>query len=431
MMTAQYLQNVRSELLDARPCDMPDERLVSLAAACAALWEYAAPGTPDARFVRFTEALFEALARCSAAEADPVLRGRMIGAMYAVACGTDFAADRSRERRCHRAADAFVIRYLHDAAEQVRAAVCRCIGLLLYPCPDPADEYLAELRKTFAEWTASLRSEGCWHGLPASAALERIALLDRFGGLVADPACEAAVRRAYAYYRPTIAVPAEPGNFDPASLPLLAALYDATADGFATRDDLTAQRISGFLSLYARMLPAGSAARCLCLSRAVHRAVREQLDRREEEDLVLYAFEHGHNGDLFVQKAPAATLSTLVTALKQIYSQIDPLYADTQVRIIGTRHGEKLYETLVTREEMVRAEDMGSYYRIPCDTRDLNYDKFFTQGDEKVAKIEDYHSHNTQRLDVEGMKSLLLRLRFVQEDLGLLPKTKTREIRSE
>lgn len=148
-------------------------------------------------------------------------------------------------------------------------------------------------------------------------------------------------------------------------------------------------------------------------------------------DLVLYAFEHGHNGDLFVQKAPAATLSTLVEALKEIYSRIDPQYGQTQVKIIGTRHGEKLYETLVTREEMVRAEDMGGYYRIPCDTRDLNYDKFFTQGNEIVAKIEDYHSHNTFRLDVEGMKELLLKLRFIQEDLGILPKAKTREIRSE
>ena len=98
---------------------------------------------------------------------------------------------------------------------------------------------------------------------------------------------------------------------------------------------------------------------------------------------------------------------------------------------IGTRHGEKLYETLVTREEMARAIDMGNYFRIPCDTRDLNYDKFFTVGNEDVAKIEDYHSHNTRRLDVEGMKELLLKLRFVREDLGLLPRKKTTEIRSE
>ena len=131
-------------------------------------------------------------------------------------------------------------------------------------------------------------------------------------------------------------------------------------------------------------------------------------------DLVVYAFTHGRNGDLFVQKAPAATLSTLAEALKQTYGRIDPKYLSTEVKVIGTRHGEKLYETLVTREEMVRAVDMGDYYRIPCDTRDLNYD-----------------SHNTRRLDVEGMKALLLKLRFVQEDLGLIPRAKAKEIRSE
>lgn len=148
-------------------------------------------------------------------------------------------------------------------------------------------------------------------------------------------------------------------------------------------------------------------------------------------DLVIYAFTHGHNGDLFVQKAPAATLSTLAEALKQIYSQVDPKYGDTEVKVIGTRHGEKLYETLVTREEMAKAIDMGNYYRIPCDTRDLNYDKFFTEGNEEVSKIEDYHSHNTRRLDVEGMKEQLMRLRFIQADLGLMEADTKREIRSE
>ena len=148
-------------------------------------------------------------------------------------------------------------------------------------------------------------------------------------------------------------------------------------------------------------------------------------------DLVVYAFTHGHNGDLFVQKAPAATLSTLAEALKQTYGRIDPKYLATEVKVIGTRHGEKLYETLVTREEMVRAVDMGDYYRIPCDTRDLNYDKFFTEGSEEISKVEDYHSHNTRRLDVEGMKALLLKLRFVQEDMGLIPRAKAKEIRSE
>ena len=148
-------------------------------------------------------------------------------------------------------------------------------------------------------------------------------------------------------------------------------------------------------------------------------------------DLVIYAFTHGENGDLFVQKAPAATLEVLAEALKQTYSQIDAKYAETEVRVIGTRHGEKLYETLVTREEMAKAIDMGDYYRIPCDTRDLNYDKYFTIGSEDINKVEDYHSHNTRRLDVEGMKELLLKLRFIQEDLGLLPRAKAREIRSE
>ena len=148
-------------------------------------------------------------------------------------------------------------------------------------------------------------------------------------------------------------------------------------------------------------------------------------------DLVIYAFTHGENGDLFVQKAPAATLETLAQALKQVYSRVDPKYAETEVKVIGTRHGEKLYETLVTREEMAKAIDMGDYYRIPCDTRDLNYDKFFVEGNEEISRIEDYHSHNTRRLDVEGMMELLLKLRFIREDLGLEPRRKAREIRSE
>ena len=148
-------------------------------------------------------------------------------------------------------------------------------------------------------------------------------------------------------------------------------------------------------------------------------------------DLVIYAFTHGHNGDLFVQKAPAATLETLAVALKNLYSKVNPKYGETEIKVIGTRHGEKLYETLVTREEMAKAIDMGNYYRIPCDTRDLNYDKFFTEGNHEVEKIEDYHSHNTRRLDVEGMKEQLLRLRFVQADLGMIENDKPREIRSE
>ena len=134
-------------------------------------------------------------------------------------------------------------------------------------------------------------------------------------------------------------------------------------------------------------------------------------------DLVIYAFQHGHNGDLFVQKAPAATLDVLAQALKVLYR------SSVEVKVIGTRHGEKLYETLVPREEMAKAIDMGEYYRVPCDTRDLNYDKYFVEGNEDIARIDDYHSHNTRRLDVEGMKQLLLKLQFIREDLGLEPRS--------
>lgn len=128
-------------------------------------------------------------------------------------------------------------------------------------------------------------------------------------------------------------------------------------------------------------------------------------------DLVIFAWQHGVNGDLFVQKAPAATIETLAYALKELY------HSNVGVRIIGTRHGEKLYETLVTREEMAKAIDMGDYFRIPCDTRDLNYDKYFVEGEEKISQIEDYHSHNTRRLDVEGMKELLMKLQIVRDDI--------------
>lgn len=161
------------------------------------------------------------------------------------------------------------------------------------------------------------------------------------------------------------------------------------------------------------------------------RMTRFMMTLDDAVDLVIYAFEHGHNGDLFVQKAPAATLDVLAQALKELYAKVDPRYGETEVKVIGTRHGEKLYETLVTREEMAKAIDMGEYYRIPCDSRDLNYDKYFTEGNEKVSEIEDYHSHNTARLDVEGMKRLLLKLRFIREDLGLEEKANTVEIKSE
>lgn len=129
-------------------------------------------------------------------------------------------------------------------------------------------------------------------------------------------------------------------------------------------------------------------------------------------DLVIYAFQNGKNGDLFVQKAPAATLSTLADALIKLYN------SSTLVRIIGTRHGEKLYESLVTREEMAKAIDMGKYYRVPCDGRDLNYDKYFIEGEEKVASFEDYHSHNTDRLNKSEMTELLLKLELVVNDLN-------------
>ena len=126
-------------------------------------------------------------------------------------------------------------------------------------------------------------------------------------------------------------------------------------------------------------------------------------------DLVLYAFEHGNNGDLFVQKAPAATVETLALALTALLG-----VPDHPIQIIGTRHGEKLYEALLSREEMACAQDMGEYYRIPPDLRDLNYSKFVEEGEEKISHMDDYNSHNTVRLDVEGMKALLLKLSFMQ-----------------
>lgn len=121
-------------------------------------------------------------------------------------------------------------------------------------------------------------------------------------------------------------------------------------------------------------------------------------------NLVIYAFEHGEQGDLFVQKAPAATIDTLAKAVKELK------HSDLPINCIGTRHGEKLYEVLVTKEEMVNAIDMGEYYRIPADNRNLNYQKYVDQGNADIEKIEDYNSHNTQRLDVDGMKELLLKL---------------------
>ena len=126
-------------------------------------------------------------------------------------------------------------------------------------------------------------------------------------------------------------------------------------------------------------------------------------------DLVLYAFERGTNGDIFVQKAPAATIEVLAKALLSLMAR-----PDHEVRVIGTRHGEKLYEALLSREEMVASQDLGGYYRIPPDLRDLNYGKFVEQGEVQISEAVDYNSHNTTRLDVEGMKALLLKLPFMQ-----------------
>lgn len=126
-------------------------------------------------------------------------------------------------------------------------------------------------------------------------------------------------------------------------------------------------------------------------------------------DLVLYAFEHGRNGDMFVQKAPAATVATLVAALLQVMRQ-----PEHRVDVIGTRHGEKLYETLLSREEMSAAEDLGTYFRIPPDLRDLNYSKFVEEGEHKISTFEDYNSHNTERLDTQAMHALLMKLEFIK-----------------
>jgi UDP-glucose 4-epimerase len=126
-------------------------------------------------------------------------------------------------------------------------------------------------------------------------------------------------------------------------------------------------------------------------------------------DLVLYAFEHGKPGDIFVQKAPAATIETLVYALTGLLDK--PAH---EIRVIGTRHGEKLYEALLSREEMVAAEDLGGYFRVPPDLRDLNYSKFVEQGEVKISEATDYNSHNTTRLDVSSMQALLMKLRFMQ-----------------
>lgn len=134
----------------------------------------------------------------------------------------------------------------------------------------------------------------------------------------------------------------------------------------------------------------------------------------ESVDLVLYAFENAMQGDIFVQKAPASTIEDLAKALLKIYS------ASNEIKIIGTRHGEKLYESLVSREEMAQAHDMGRYYRIPADTRDLNYDKFYSSGEDSISAAQDFTSHNAQRLDVNGVRDILLRLDYIKQRLNTL-----------
>ena len=129
-------------------------------------------------------------------------------------------------------------------------------------------------------------------------------------------------------------------------------------------------------------------------------------------DLVLYAFENAKSGDIFVQKSPASTVGVLAQALKEL------LKRDNPINIIGTRHGEKLYESLVSREEMARVEDLQNYYRIPADNRDLNYDKYFSEGQTEIASMQDYTSHNTHRLDVEATKQVLLKLEMVQQAIA-------------
>ena len=128
-------------------------------------------------------------------------------------------------------------------------------------------------------------------------------------------------------------------------------------------------------------------------------------------DLVLYAYEYGEQGDTFVQKAPASTIADLAQALIELFA------SNSELQIIGTRHGEKLYETLLTREEMAHAQDLGGYYRIPADNRDLNYNKYFVEGEQELSLSEDYHSHNTQRLNIEEVKAKLLELDYIRQEL--------------
>ena len=157
------------------------------------------------------------------------------------------------------------------------------------------------------------------------------------------------------------------------------------------------------IPLFIRQIQAGKA-----LTITDPNMTRFMMTIEDAVDLVLYAYQNGKPGDIYVQKAPAATLETLALALKKL------LKAENSIEVIGTRHGEKLYETLLTREEMVQAEDLGGYYRVPADVRDLNYASYFTEGKPEVSLLQDYNSHNTRRLNVDEMMELLLKLDCVQ-----------------
>lgn len=160
------------------------------------------------------------------------------------------------------------------------------------------------------------------------------------------------------------------------------------------------------IPLFLKQIQAGSA-----LTITDPNMTRFLMSLEDAVDLVLFAFEHGNPGDLFVNKAPAGTIGDLAQALKELCN------TDNEIKVIGTRHGEKLYETLCTREEMVKAEDMGEFYRIPADNRDLNYAQYFSEGETDISKIEDYHSHNTEQQGVEGMKRLLSSLPLIKKEV--------------
>jgi UDP-glucose 4-epimerase len=139
---------------------------------------------------------------------------------------------------------------------------------------------------------------------------------------------------------------------------------------------------------------------------------RYLMSLEEAVELVVYAFQHALAGDIVVQKSPASTVGVLAEAVRQLF---DP---EHEIKVIGTRHGEKLYEILLTKEEFLKAEDMGSYYRVPTDNRNLNYDKYFTEGNEKLSVMDEYNSHNTYRLNIQEVKDKLLSLAFIREELG-------------